>query len=439
MRILYLTHQYFPRHVGGTEVYTHGLARRAVAAGFTVQVVTYHESPSGHRADFGVAHEEYEGIPVCEIHYNLSVAPNPARAEYDNAFTAEMLSRELSSFRPDLVHVMHAMKLSGSALRVCHSLGIPIVVTLCDFWFICPRHTLLKWDGSLCEGPEHRLTCVKCLHHTHGVASHELVALPDADMLREIRRRRIGREKEPTAFWRDIHAIRRRHRYLIRVLLKARRIIALSAFQKQMFVKNGVPEERIEVIRHGLELDGVRPVSRTPGAVPKIVYIGSLVTHKGPHVVLEALGRIPNARLEFRLYGALHSTAYEKGLKKLAGSDSRIRFMGTFKPSEFGRVMAEADVLVVPALWYENEPLVVKAALHVGTPVLASRIGSLSEMVEPGKNGWLLEPGHVGAWAEALEKIAMDPLALPAAPTRVKSMDENAREMFEIYAQEIGR
>jgi hypothetical protein len=84
MRVAYLTHQYFPRHVGGTEVYTRGLALRAAVAGAALEVLTYHESPSGDRRDYGVVALEHDGIPVREIHYNLSrpaiglVAPDRA-------------------------------------------------------------------------------------------------------------------------------------------------------------------------------------------------------------------------------------------------------------------------------------------------------------------------------------------------------------------------
>lgn len=439
MRLLYLTHQYFPRHVGGTEVYTHALARRAAAAGFPVAVLTYHESPSGRPADYGVFDQQHEGIAVREVHYNLSVAPDPARYEHDNGFTAELITRELLTFRPDLVHVMHAMKLSGSALGACAALGIPFVVTLCDFWFICPRHTLIKWDGSLCAGPEHRLACVKCLHDTHGFVPAALASLPEADMLSEIRRGARGRQRQPAALWRDLRAIRRRNRYLARELLRARRIIALSSFQKRIFVRNGIPGERIEVIEHGLEVAGLRPGTHRLGTVPRVTYIGSLVPHKGPHVLLEAVAQIPAAPIECRIYGALPPTAYGSRLQALAGHDARIRFMGEFPPSALGQVLAETDTLAVPSLWYENDPLVVKAALYTGTPVLASRIGSLAEMVTPALNGWLLEPGDAVEWAAALERIVADPAALRAAPTPVKTMDDNAREMFAIYAEEAWR
>ena len=439
MRVLYLVHQYLPRYVGGTEIYTHGLARRAVAAGFEVAVVAYHESPSPSVADFGVVRRTYEGIPVREVHYNLSVAPDPARYEHENVFVGDLVRRELEDFRPEVVHVMHAMKLSGAALDACRARGVPFIVTLCDFWFICPRHTLVRSDGRLCDGPAHRLDCVRCLHDTHGFVPRRSALLSERRLLRRMRRGRRRREREPAALWRDLHAIRRRNRYLARRLLAARRIIALSGFQKAVFVRNGLPAERVEVIEHGLEAAGLRPGLRRPGPVPRVVFIGSIVPDKGPHVLLEALARIPTLAVECRIYGAVPGTAYGRHLAALAAADPRVSLRGSFPPDGLGAVLAETDLLAVPSVWYENSPLVVKAAFHVGVPVLASRIGSLAEMVTPGRNGWLEVPGDPARWAAAIARLAADRAALAVDPTPVKSMDENAREMFAIYASEAGR
>jgi hypothetical protein len=94
MRLLYLAHQYFPRHVGGTEVYLRGLARRARARGDRALVITYHECPSGNPADYGPRRTEHDGIPLVEMHYNLSVTPNPARFEYDHPVIGRAVAEE---------------------------------------------------------------------------------------------------------------------------------------------------------------------------------------------------------------------------------------------------------------------------------------------------------------------------------------------------------
>ena len=67
--------------------------------------------------------------------------------------------------------------------------------------------------------------------------------------------------------------------------------------------------------------------------------------------------------------------------------------MGTFPAEELGRVLGGAAALVMPALWYENEPLVVKAARYIGLPILASNIGTLADSIKNGINGVLVPTG----------------------------------------------
>lgn len=434
MEITYLTHQYLPRHIGGTEVYTHGLAVRAQRAGHSVRVITHVESPSLNPSAYKAVQTEYDSIRVTELHHNLSRASDPARAEYDNPHIVELLKHELKTERPDLVHALHIMKLSGAALELCYDMKLPVVLTLADYWFICPRHVLVRSNQELCEGPAHDLDCLRCLHDTHGFAAGRGQELP-APILRgmsslgsAVLKHRLPR------FWRDIHAIRGRQTYLQQIVERADRVIALSHFQKEMFVRNGYSAEKISVLHHGLATAGLHSATRSSGEELEIVFIGSLVYHKGPHVLLQTLARHPELKVRLLLYGdAGGSTPYLESLKRLVAVDRRAKLMGTFPPDEMGRVLETADALAMPVLWYENEPVVVKAARYVGVPVLASNIGTLADSIRHGENGWLLPPGDIEAWAQAIATLKPKPLP---PDTSIKSMDRNAQELLEIY-QEI--
>lgn len=428
LRLLYLTHQYFPRHVGGTEVYTRGLAIRAQQAGHDVRVVTAVESPDPQCT---LVDTEHDGVPVTEVHQNLSCAVDPARAEFDNPEIAEALAPLLERERPDVIHALHGMKLSAAVLDLCYRLRLPTVVTLVDFWFICGRHTLLRSDGRLCKGPAHDLDCLECMHDSHGFADSSLRTL-NPEALRIGADHALASSQPLEAFWRDVDAVRNRQNHLRRIVERADRVIALSDFQKDLYVSNGYPEERIQVLHHGLETEGLKPAIPDGGSL-NFILIGSLVYHKGVHILLKALARLPHANLQLSIYGETNpSNPYFASLKAQAANDPRVKFMGTFPISEMGRVLETADALVMPALWYENEPLVVKAARYVGLPVLASNIGTLATSVQDGVNGRLVAPGDVEAWADAIATFR----PLPIKPdTSIKTMDDNAREMLTIYEE----
>jgi len=434
LQITYLTHQYFPRSVGGTEVYTHGLALRAQRAGHSVGVISHVESPSLDRNEYKTIATEHEGIPVTEIHYNLSRAAHPARAEYDNPHIVELLKPELERIKPDIVHAVHAMKLSGTALNLCYEMQLPVVLTLADYWFICARHTLIRWNKELCYGPGHDLDCLRCVHELHGFAGGAAQRLP-APVLRVasgIGSTVLG-DNQPR-FLRDIQAIRERQSYLQDTVQRADRVIALSDFQKEMFVRNGYPAEKIQVLHHGLETECLKPAESHATGRIEIVFIGSLVYHKGAHVLIEALMRQPDLKVCLQLYGDIGGTnPYLDSLKRLAATDDRVEFMGTFPPKELGRVLETADALAMPVLWYENEPLVVKAARYIGLPILASKIGTLADSIKNGINGVLLPPGDIDAWANAFASFRRQSLPQDLS---IKSMDDNARELLSLY-QEI--
>ena len=429
LRLLYLTHQYFPRHVGGTEVYTRGLAIRAQQAGHAVRVVTAAESRD---PNYPLVDTEHDGVPVTEVHQNLGLAVDPARAEFDNPEIAEALAPLLERERPDVVHALHGMKLSASALDLCYRLRLPTIVTLVDFWFICGRHTLLRWNGRPCTGPAHDLDCLECMHDSHGFGDSSLRTL-NPEVLRIAADRALASSEPLQAFWRDVDAVRNRQNHLRRIVERADRVIALSDFQKAMYVRNGYSEEKIQVLHHGLETEGLKPATAAVGEPLKLVFIGSLVHHKGVHVLLEAFARRPQVNIQLSIYGdATLPSPYVDSLKQQAANDPRVKLMGTFPVSSMGRVLETADALVMPALWYENEPLVVKAARYVGLPVLASNIGTLATSVQDGINGKLVAPGDVEAWADAIATFSPPPIK---PDTSIKSMDENAREMLAIYEE----
>lgn len=424
MRILYLVHQFFPRYIGGTEIYTAGLAKRAQTAGHEVLIITCHEDASKTDASFHTEDATHQGLNIREFHFALSAMPHPARAEYDNALLRRGVEGVLRSFQPDVVHVMHAMKLSASAMQACIDSRIPVVVTLCDFWFLCPRHTLLQPDGTLCSGPSTRFKCIPCEQELHNFA------------------RPSKQPRQAIQFFRDAGAIAKRRSFLMNTLQQASRIIALSNFAKAKFVEYGIAGARIEVIPHGLETDDLQPAEinrkRAESSGPlRIGFIGSLVPHKGAHLLLGALALNPETELECLIYGPLREDEYSGTLRATAESDARVRLMGSFPPEHMGAVLRSFDVLAMPALWYENQPLVVKAAQYSGIPVLANDIGSLSEMIEEGKNGWLIRERTPRRWGEALAELASAPLQV-FAPTPVKTMDNNAKEILDIYEQLTG-
>jgi glycosyltransferase involved in cell wall biosynthesis len=128
------------------------------------------------------------------------------------------------------------------------------------------------------------------------------------------------------------------------------------------------------------------------------LFIGRLEIESGLGTLIEAVDLYPGARI------AVIGAGPEEG--RIAGH-SRIRLLGRVGPAEVQARMEEAAYLVLPSLSYEEMPRPLVEAFANGLPVIASRIGRLAEMVEPGRNGLLFEAGSARdlarrlAWADA--------------------------------------
>ncbi|MEY2459020.1 MAG: hypothetical protein QOG30_850, partial [Acidimicrobiaceae bacterium] len=310
-----------------------------------------------------------------------------------------------STWSPDVVHVTHAMKFGVGAIDACGELRVPVVVTLTDFWFLCPRHTLLTWEEETCDGPSDWRNCLACVRDLHGIK---------------------GSRREATA-------VKRRPARMASALTNVDRVVVLSRDTCRRFEANGFAVDGFDLVPHGLEPDAIgSPVhGRRPGRT-RFAFIGSLVAFKGAGVVIAALASVPTLDVELVVHG---DGPLRDALDRQSAADSRVRLAGPFPSDEFGDVIRDADYVVVPSLWYENEPLVVKAAMHLGVPVLASRVGSLADMVDEGVDGWTVPPGDVAAWAAILTKADSARDDWPRTGRPQPTMDDTYTHVEAIYRQ----
>ena len=145
------------------------------------------------------------------------------------------------------------------------------------------------------------------------------------------------------------------------------------------------------------------------------LFVGRLDAESGTGTLLEALDLYPGARVE-----VIGAGPEEPRLR----AHPRVRLLGRVGPAEVQERMRAAAYLVMPSLAYEATPRPLIEAFASGLPVLASRLGALAELVEPGRNGLLFDPGSARdlarrlAWAEAF-------------PEKMRQMGECARADYE--------
>lgn len=444
MYIVVAVHHFPPRYVAGAELYTYRLARRLFQAGHRVEVVCVDSITEGTPEPRCVS-EEYEGIPVHRLFFNLALSPDPARWEFWNPSLGVWFQQFLNERQPDLVHFQAGYLLTGSVLEVARAEGIPTVLTLHDYWFLCSRIHLQRPDGSLCQVPDDPAECVWCQ-----LTEKRRYRLPNRATRGVAGRLAKGvLSRPPLNRWSGwaarVEVIRERREKLGRALRLVDVLIAPSQFLERMFIqRGGLPPDRIRYLRYGLDISiGQRATSgkRKEQNGLRVGYLGQIAPHKGVHVLIEAFRSldVSDGACELRIYGDMgRFPRYGERLQRLAQGDPHIRFEGAVENRRVPEVLAGLDVLVVPSIWYENAPLTILEAHAAGVPVLASDLGGMAEMVRHRVDGLLFRVGDPQDLATRLRELMKSPDLLPrlrAGIPPVWTLEQELGKLMEIYRE----
>lgn len=438
MKVLFLTHLYPPTGVGGTEVYTHGLAAGLVQNGHEVQVLCTGDWDDGPRHWNGHVDCVVERVPVRRLRLNWTKAPDVNRHLYDNATIAAYLARYLAEVRPDVVHVTSCNTLSASVIAAVKRAALPVVLTLTDYWFMCPQVTLLRSDGRPCDGNVPPVECLRCLLHDAKAYRWltRVMPTPTALCLLDVLSRVGGVTRLPGLRGMALNMIDRRA-VLRRALAQADRVLIGSESARRLFVENGV-SRTIDVVHYGHDLRWLDDYSgKSPSAATRFGFVGQISPMKGPDILIEAYKeacRVGEARL--LIYGNPdRHPPFGRRLRSMATGRPDIEFRGSYAHAESARVFSEMDVLVVPSLWHDF-PLVISEAFAAQTPVIAADFGGMRELVRHGVDGLLFERGSVADLARQIRRVLSEPgllARLRAGVPPVKTMRDAVVEMEEIY------
>jgi glycosyltransferase involved in cell wall biosynthesis len=255
---------------------------------------------------------EYRGLQVERYYHQESAAvgnqKNIAELEYNNKFVEGWLVGLLDKWQPDVAHFFHLKNLSASAIDLCRSRGVPMVLTATDFWLICPTTQLLLPDGSLCAGPDS--SGVNCLRHavenTQPKAVRRFFSLMRDSWVEGVIRASgiFPLDSLPPFSW--AVALSRRADFIRQRAAMLDRILAPTEFMIKVLRSNGISPRRISLCRYGIDLTGYAKPRELCGSGERlrVGFIGSLTKPKGAHVLVEAFRRIPSdVAVDLMVYG----------------------------------------------------------------------------------------------------------------------------------------
>lgn len=413
LNILLVAHGLPPESVGGVEQHVDGLAQALLRAGHRVEVYARTGGPGEQgerRADSG------HDYPVTRVVYRYegldSLASLYAQPLLDRAFASFLDGRSF-----DVAHVHHLTGMSTGLVDVLHRANVPAVLTLHDYWLMCPRGQMWHRNGETCERVE-PTRCADCLAPSFGGW------LPP-DRRTEI----VG----------DLHQE-------ARVLLgSVDALVAPSARALPPFAALGIDTTGVHVVENGVDTPQLGnlplPAPPHPGEPLRVGYLGTLIPSKGLEVLVQALSRLPAGRCELDIWG--NAVAYHgdhgyltRVFSRLSPTD-RIRYHGPYRTDDLPGILSQVQVVAAPALWHEAFGLTVREGLAAGRPVVVSRIGGLQDAVTDGVEGLVVPPGDPGALADALDRLAGDPAEFArmaaAGRARTRGFDPMAEELVGVY------
>ena len=310
--------------------------------------------------------------------------------------TGRDLDAQFASTRPDVIHVHNTFPLiSPSLYWAAHRHGIPVVQTLHNFRLLCPQAMFLR-DGKVCED---------CLGK-----------LPWRGVVRSCYRHSLAQSS-------IVGGMLFLHRALKTWESKVAQFIALNEFCKSKFVEGGLPAARITV-KSNFAASPI-PVARARSG---FAYVGRLSPEKGIDVLAAALRALTNIKL--RVAG----TGPSEGL--LIGLEG-VELMGQRSRQEVDRNLQESHALIFPSICFETFGLVIVEAFANGTPVIASRIGVVPELVEEGVTGLLFTPGDAPELARKIRWAEDNPDAMARMGGAARARFESRYTPQRNYAQSL--
>lgn len=334
MKVLFLHNSYSDKTPSGEEHASRELATLLEEHG--LEVHWYRRSSDEIRRGLGSIKAFFTGI------YN----PASARA----------LEKILDEYKPDIVQVQNLYPLiSSSIFKPLKKRGIPVVMRCPNYRLFCPAGLCLNTKGEVCEkcfgGKEWNCIKYNC---------------------------------EQSVFKSIGYAIRNWYSRASRNISDGVDVfIVQSEFQKQKFIEQGIPAEKLVI------LPGICPEIKEKNLSTLgdfVTFVGRVSAEKGIYEFIEAAKM--NPAIPFKVAGM-----QDKNFVKPIDCPSNIEFVGFLKGDALNDLYLNSRIIVVPSKWYEGFPNVITRGMLLKRPIITTNIGAMASIIEDGRQGYLVDAG----------------------------------------------
>ena len=406
MKVVLAVTTFFPDTVGGMEIYVEGLAKEIEKRGYNVKIA----SPSSNsKYEKKYVHE---GVKVYRYPRGENIEGKVYRGQKSTP-SSESFHLWIERENPDVFHVNGLTAgLHLPEIKAAHRNGAKVVLTshLPNLVMTCLRGTLMRWGEELCDGITKPTKCTECMLQSKGVP--KMIAkifgmLPYTSKYKNLFTGNMNSALEMKNTIKDNIETRKK------IFDVADKCVVLNESCKNILLRNGINEEKIELNRSGLmnnQLMGIKEKEKRETEKPvKVGFLGRITSVKGVHDLARAVSRLSkDIPIDCEFRGPASEEILSE-LKNIVGSDSRVSFEPPVPSEQVPSVLSGYDVLCCPSRWFEVGPLVMFEAHAVGTPVIGSNVGGMSEVIEDNVNGMTIPIGGVDELKSTLVRICKNP------------------------------
>jgi glycosyltransferase involved in cell wall biosynthesis len=286
----------------------------------------------------------------------------------------------IQEHRPDVAHVYNTIvQISPSVYYACRDEGVPVVQSIYNYRLLCPEGTLYR-NGKVCE---------ECSQHS---------------LMRAVRYGCYRRSRLQSA---AVAIMQAYHRWLGTWTKTVACYLVPSPFVRTKLIEGGIPADKIVIKPNWHEPDpGLR--TESDGS---FLYAGQLSDKKGTLTMLRAWDLIPDPPL-LRIFG---DGPLRHEVESAAARNPRIEYAGKQPHHVVISYLQRSTAFLVPSEWYEAFPHTILEAFACAVPVIASRIGTLQDVIADGETGFLFTSGDSANLARVVAEVRSRPDAAKRA------------------------
>lgn len=433
MKITHVLNNFLPNQTAGTEIYVWSITKVLQKHNIEVEVVI----PNHHKKN--AEHYFYDDIKVIK-YAEPSVVDKDLIMGRGIPDGLENFIDYLKESKPTIVHFHEISGSNGITLHhliAVKKMGIKVIITFHLASNTCKTGTLMYLNKEFCDGRIDIEKCSKCYLTMKGIHGFTNILLKSSYLFKKL--------QINTVLWNNKFGTALGTHQLIsdfdknfkKIVSNCDKVIALTDWYKDVLIKNGVNENKIEIIKQGLVHKSSPKIDiNNEDKKLRLIFLGRISQFKGLHLLIDVFKNINEQLVSLHIYGQSIEIDYENKLKKETSSFSNIHWMGKLNPENVIHTLKKFDVLCLCSTFSEMSPLVIQEAFAAGIPVIASNVYGNAEQIINGVNGLLFDFNNRASLKHEIEKLINDRSLIQKMKSNIhtpKSFEEVGIEHINLY------